>query len=61
MSHIKHDEPHGGDIVQALQAQPQGLGAGFAIAFTTQESPETCDAMDGLTQGRGALGTTGFG
>jgi hypothetical protein len=35
---MSKDSPHGGDIVEALQAQPARLGARFAIAVIDGKS-----------------------
>jgi hypothetical protein len=33
-----HELPNGGDIVEALQAKPQGLRVRFTVAFSTEEA-----------------------
>ena len=49
-----------GDIVEPLQAQPERLGAGVAVAFASQEAAQIGDEAQGLIQRRRAAGGTGF-
>lgn len=49
---IAHDLPHGGDIIQTLQAQPKRLCAWFTVALATEEATESDDMVNGLTQAR---------
>jgi hypothetical protein len=40
MSRMSGDSPHGVDIVEALQAQPERLGAGVDVAFASQQAAQ---------------------
>ena len=42
----------GGDVVQALQAAPEGLGTGLAVGFAGEETAELGDQEDHLAERR---------
>jgi hypothetical protein len=44
----------GGDIVESLQAEPEGLGAGVAVTLAAQEAAQAGDPPHGFVQ-RGRL------
>lgn len=48
MCPVDEDAPCCGDVVEALKADPEGLGPWFAIAAATEKATETGDTMDGL-------------
>ena len=49
-----HESVHGGQVVEALEAEPHGLGAGLAVAFPAEEAAELCSHTNGLSE-RGRL------
>jgi len=47
---MREDFPHGGEVVEALQAEPEGWGAGFAVALASQKAPQGGEPAEGLPQ-----------
>ena len=47
--HIVHNEPHGGDVVQTLQAKPQYLSARLTVSFATEKTTQSGDPVNGLS------------
>ena len=39
--YIVHNEPHGSDVVQTLQAKPQCLSARLTISFATEKTTQS--------------------
>jgi hypothetical protein len=56
---MSEDFPHGGEVVEALQAQPEGLGTGLAVAFASQKAPQGGEPAEGLPQARRLFGWGG--
>jgi hypothetical protein len=53
--HSSHHFIHGGEIVEPLQAQPEGLGSGFTVAFASEKATETGYHPRKLTEGGGMI------
>jgi len=55
MTDLAHMLYAGGEITQALDAEPEGFDAGFAVALAGEESTELCDQADDLANARHLL------
>jgi len=59
MCRILHLDVHRSDVIQALQAAPQGLSTGLTVAVAPEETPQCGDAVHGLVQRRRFPGSRG--
>lgn len=49
---LAHDTPHGDDIIQALQAKPEGLRSGLTVTLAPEKAAEGGNPMNRFAQAR---------